>query len=123
MQYTDEQLIERMIDFYEDNGRWPKLRDMVAPYPGKTTYARRFASAPDMNDGFGRALTMAQIEYGNRRIKAIFKEEIDKQSMNAVYGRFGEAAKTLKDDIADVTVRPVIGWLNRRIMGFKGWMS
>lgn len=110
MQYTDEELIESMIGFYEYHGRWPKLRDMIHPYPGKSTYARRFASAPDMQDGFGRALTMAQIKYNNEEsIKALedFKEEVKRE---------------LIKDLNSIRI-PRLGWINRWIMKFKEWLK
>jgi hypothetical protein len=62
-QYTDEEIIDKFIEFFETEGRWPKLRDMRTPYPSKTMIARRFCSEDGKADGFGRALTMAQIKY------------------------------------------------------------
>lgn len=63
-QYTDEEMIDAITQFYNIEGRWPKLRDMGGVYyPSRSTYARRFCSEEGKSDGFGRALTMAQIKF------------------------------------------------------------
>jgi hypothetical protein len=87
-QYTDDELIDAMIQFYKDMGYWPKLRDMKTPYPGKTTYARRFASGPGKDDGFGNALKLAQERYDQQELEAL-SEALDKINANKKYGRFG----------------------------------
>ena len=110
MQYTDEELIDSMIAFYMANGRWPKLRDMAHPYPGKSTYARRFASAPDMQDGFGRALTMAQIKYSD--------EELNR----ALEDFKAEVKSAVVKDLNSIHI-PGLAWVNRRIMKFKEWIK
>jgi hypothetical protein len=62
--YTDRELIDAMVEFRNENGRWPKLRDMRGPeWPGRTTYATRFATEEGKQDGFGVALTLAQSVY------------------------------------------------------------
>jgi hypothetical protein len=75
-QYTDEEILDKIIEFFETEGRWPKLRDMRTPYPSKTMIARRFCSEDGKADGFGRALTMAQIELSYREIIAKSKSNI-----------------------------------------------
>jgi len=112
IQYTDDELIEWVIQFYMDNGYWPQLRDMKAPYPGKTTYARRFASAPGKDDGFGVVLVIAQARYAERDA-ALFEE-------------LQEAFDALGGEIATETtgmVKSVVGFVNKGITKFKGWLS
>ena len=75
--YTDDELIERMIDFHNDNGRWPKLRDMVSPYPSRSVYAKRFATKHGKQDGFAVAVSLARARYNIRQELYEMMEEID----------------------------------------------
>ena len=62
--YTEEELIDELINFKITRGFWPSLRDMGGSvYPSRSTYSRRFASGYDRLDGFGIAIEMAKTRY------------------------------------------------------------
>lgn len=110
-QYTDEELIEWMICFYQNEGYWPQLRDMKAPYPGKTTYARRFASASGKDDGFGVALELAKMRYSERE-EALFEEL--RENLNDLNCEITESLKQCIDSFVGAMER--LGNICRKIM-------
>lgn len=88
--YTDRELIDAMVEFRKETGRWPKLRDMKGPeWPGRTTYATRFATETGKQDGFGVALTLAHTIYEMELRQE--ENKLSKRIVNFFYKLFGVA--------------------------------
>jgi hypothetical protein len=119
-QYTDDELIEWMIQFYMNEDHWPKLRDMRNPYPGKTTYARRFASEPGRDDGFGNALKIAQERYAERAQAAF--EELERNMDEELERNMDNLKKGLVGEITDALTRAMrrFGSACKKI---RGWLK
>jgi hypothetical protein len=68
-QYTDEQLIQILVELAVELGHTPRMKDLMkregGPYP--SLYQKRFSSGGNAQDGWNRALDMAGLGFNRKK--------------------------------------------------------